>query len=449
MHLSRCQRCAQIVSNASFGLRFESVMAGTGEEEPNYQESYPEVFGYEIQGEIARGGQGVVYRAEQKTTGKVVAIKVLYPEVAGTSRKARERMAREIQIASSLNHPGIVGILDSVKLLDGRDALVMELIEGDCLSDWHRFHPELSEQQLLSLLAQIADAIHYAHQRGVIHRDLKPTNVLIDSSGVPRILDFGVARRREPGISESPITRTREFSGTLAYAAPEQVSQESQSPDIRTDVYALGAIGFELLMGRPLLTTSGSLLDIVDRITNEDPPSYSEAGVSRDAWVVLSKAVSKRKERRYQSAAELASDLRSAARGEAVIARADSSWYTLRKSARRHKVTLTVTTLVITGLSGILLSLVIGNSRLSSALRESRLLQIRTQVSLGNREQAERVLWQDIGSDISEGIHAQSALWTGTPREKELLWPSSRCNLSRRTWTLFAMLSYLSTGSGV
>lgn len=422
MHLSRCRRCAQYVSNARFGQRFESVMSGASEEKIAIRESFPEIFGYEIHSEIARGGQGIVYRATQGTTGKVVAIKVLHPEVAGTSRQARERMAREIQIASSLSHPGIVGILDSVKMLDGRDALVMELIEGEGLGDWCRLHSEHTEQQLLDLLAQIAEAVHYAHQRGVIHRDLKPSNVLIDSSGVPRILDFGVARRSDPGLIDSDITRTREFTGTLAYAAPEQVSQEAQTPDIRTDVYALGAIGFELLTGKPLLTTDGSLLDIVDRITSEDPPSRTEAGISRDAWVVLTKAVSKRKERRYQSAAELARDLHSAALGDAVVARADSSWYTLRKSARKHKATLTITALILAGLAGVLLSLVVGNTRLSSALRESRLLQIRAQISLGNREQSERLLWQDIDSDLGSNLDATDALWLGSPREMELLW---------------------------
>jgi WD40 repeat protein/predicted Ser/Thr protein kinase len=389
---------------------------------PANTHTHPEVFGYDIQRELARGGQGVIYLANQRTTGQTVAIKVLSPQVSGISRQARERMAREIQIAGSLNHPGIVRIFDSLKLPDGRDALIMEHIEGDPLSVWMTNNPGASEHTRLHLLAKIADATHHAHQHGVIHRDLKPSNILIDHTGAPHLLDFGIAKRTGLTDTDPRITRTGEFSGTLAYAAPEQVSQKAGPPDIRTDIYALGIIGFELLTGHPPFDTQGSLQALVDQILTQDPPTRADTGISSDAWTVLAKAASKDKSRRYQSAAEMARDLLAAARGDAVLARADSHWYILRKTAKRHRAGLAIATLALLALAAVLVSLAIGNTRLASALRESRLLQIRAQLAVGSREQAERVLWEEINRDLPHDIDAPRALWTGSPREKELLW---------------------------
>ncbi len=421
-HISRCDDCAKRLADARFAHRFARVMTTDDDTNPANTHAHPEVFGYDIQRELDRGGQGVIYLATQNTTGQTVAIKVLSPELSAASRQARERMAREIQIAGSLNHPGIVRIFDSIKLPDARDALIMEHIEGDPLGTWMTNNPGADERTRLQLLAKIADATHHAHQHGVIHRDLKPSNILIDHTGAPHLLDFGVAKRTGLTHTDPRITRTGEFSGTLAYAAPEQVSQKAGPPDIRTDIYALGIIGFELLTGHPPFDTQGSLQALVDQILTHDPPARADTGISQDAWTVLAKATSKDKSRRYQSAAEMARDLLAAARGDAVLARADSHWYTLRKAAKRHRAGLAIATLALAALASVLVSLAIGNARLSSALRESRLLQIRAQLAVGSREQAERVLWDEINRDLRADIDAPRALWTGSPREKELLW---------------------------
>ena len=382
----------------------------------------PRAFGYDIHGEVARGGQGVIYRATQGATGRAVAIKALDPAISETSRRARERLSREIRIAGSLSHPGIVRVFDSIKLSDGRDALVMELIDGEPLGVWAGRRPAPDERVRLELLARVADAVHHAHQHGAIHRDLKPSNILVDPHGAPRVLDFGVARRTGVGELDPAVTRTGEFSGTLAYAAPEQVSGASDAPDVRTDIYALGVIGFELLTGDPPHESGGSLHDVVERILTRDPPSSAATGISRDAWTVLAKATSKDKARRYQSAADLARDLRHAASGEAVLARGDSRWYTIRKSARRHRFGLSIAALAFLGLSGVLLSLAVGNERLTQALRESRLLQIRAQLAVGNRERAEGVFWAEAERDLRHDLDAPAAIWSGARREKELLW---------------------------
>ena len=418
-HIARCESCASAISLARFAGRFSSVMRDELERDA-HTSAMPNIFGYACTGEIARGGQGVVYRAVQETTGRTVAIKLLHP--GGRSPRARERMAREIEMASLLDHPGIVRIVDSIKMNDGRDALVMEMVDGEPLHEWLGGRPEVGQRQRLEMLAGIADATHHAHQLGVIHRDLKPSNIIVDARGHARLLDFGVARKAAPGGDDSRITATGEFAGTIAYAAPEQVSGGADHVDVRTDIYALGVIGFEVLTGAPPYPVDGPIQGVIDRILHQDAPASSRTGIGIDAWTVLAKALAKDKSRRYQSAAEMADDLRRAARGEAISARGDSRWYVFRKTARRHRVPLSLVGLLLLGIATTSISLAVGNARLSDAFDESRLLQIRALLAAGNRERAEAVLWEEIDADLSRGADPGDALWNGTTREKQLLW---------------------------
>lgn len=422
IHIARCEQCAENIRLAHFGKQFERVMSDDHAHDGLPAEVHPEIFGYRIIEVVARGGQGVVYHAVQETTGQEVAIKVLDPILTGLSRQARERMSREIEIVGSLNHPGIVRIFDSIILTDGREALVMEYIKGYQLNEWISRFPDCSESSLLELLASIADAIHHAHQRGIIHRDLKPSNILIDENGKARILDFGVARWTDLLHGDTPITRTGQFAGTLAYAAPEQVTIESATPDIRTDIYAIGVIGIESLTGRLLYPSDGSLQSMIQQILTSQPPSQTQTRVKPDAWTVLCKAMAKEKNRRYQSAAGLAADLRRAANGEAIQARCDSRRYLIGKAVQRHRVVLSLVTLLCTAIVGVLVSLTIGNTRLSEALRDSRMLQIRAQLAAGNREQAEEVLWSEFERGISSGFDPEHSLWNGAAHDMELFW---------------------------
>ncbi len=423
-HLSRCQACADAVGLARFTSRFTRVMSVDHRTtaSPTVHHALPDIFGYRCLNEIARGGQGIVYRAMQETTGREVAIKVLHANSYGRSRQARERMAREIEIASLLDHPGLVQIFDSVKMTDGRDALVMELVQGDSLLEWVRLRPWLTERERLVLLASIADAAHHAHQLGVIHRDLKPSNVLVDPEGRPRLLDFGIASRLRNTPADRRLTMTGEFAGTIAYAAPEQVSSDKEPVDIRTDVYALGVIGYELLTGHLPYSIDGALQSVIERILTCDIPPCSGSGLTRDAWTVLAKATAKDKYRRYQSAADFANDLRTAASGGAIAARADSRWYVIRKSAARHRVPLSLAAVICMGAAATLVALAFGNARLNEALNASRLLQIHAHLAAGSREQAERVLWHEIEHDLNPARDPIEMLWAGSHREKQLMW---------------------------
>jgi tetratricopeptide (TPR) repeat protein len=194
-------------------------------------------------------------------------------------------------------------------------------------------------QQRLELFATICDAVHFAHQRAVLHRDLKPGNILIDAAGQPHVLDFGVARSL--AAPAEAMTQAGQFLGTLAYAAPEQVSGEPDGADVRSDVYALGVILYELLAGHPPYDTAGPIRDAIRAVTELLPQAPGRrvpgCGSSADTDAVVLKALAKEKERRYQSAAALAADLRRALSGDPVEARRGSRWYVFRKTVSRHR----------------------------------------------------------------------------------------------------------------
>ncbi len=418
-HVTRCSRCAEFLRSAKFGQRFGDVLC---ERKPDRVSLLPQVFGYDVLSELAGGGQGTVYRATQITSGQVVAIKVLRSLPGGQSRQARERFVREIQIVGSLSHPGIARLFDSLTLDDGREALVMELIDGVPLDAWMTPARRADTRLVLELLADIADAVHHAHQRGIIHRDLKPSNILIDATGKPHLLDFGIAKRVDPSHTAVPITRTGEFTGTLAYAAPEQVSAVADAPDIRTDLYALGVIGYEAVVGAMPYDVQGSLETTINSILTQNPPPRTVAGVAADPWTVLTKAMAKEPHRRYQSAAELARDFRHAARGQAIDARGDSRWYLLRKGVRRHRGSIALGSALLLGLAGVLVSLAVGNTRLSGALRESRLRQVRAQIAAEGRERAEQVLWSEFDRLVPRGLDANRTLWSAPLAQRELIW---------------------------
>ena len=422
-HLARCRSCAEQLDSARFAQRFGQVMNDAPPESGALTESFPEVFGYRIVGELARGGQGVVYRAVQGLSGQEVAIKVLHARgPSDASRLARLRLLREIRVVASLQHPGIVRLLDALKLVDGRDALVMELVEGVPLDQWIRSTESRDTRTLLELLAEMADALHHAHQRGVIHRDLKPSNILVDASGRPHLLDFGVAGLTDEHPATERVTRTGEFTGTLAYAAPEQVASEHEPPDIRTDIYALGVIGYQALTGRMPYGVDGPIESVVRNITQAATPGRTQSGLAHDPWTVLSKAMSKPASRRYQSAAELASDLRRAARGQAIDARKDSRLYVVRMAVRRNCLAVAVSAALLIGLVGVLVVQSIGNTRLNESLRVSRIQQARAYVMSGERARAEQILLPELDRLFPAGDIPKDALWKGSRREREVLW---------------------------
>jgi predicted Ser/Thr protein kinase len=291
--------------------------------------------GYEILSEIHRGGQGIVYKAVQKSTRRTVAIKVL-PEWASASSRRRHRFEREINLVAGLRHPNIVTVYES-GLTHDRYYFAMEYIHGRPL-DAYLADRKQSTDDVLRLMAKVCRAIAYAHNQGVIHRDIKPGNILVDSEGEPHIVDFGLAKAAGTGLlaGDTPVTVTSEFMGTLAFASPEQVSGDPSLVDVRTDIYSLGVVLHKSLTDQHPFDLSGDIAHLLARIAHADPvrPSTVRGELKGDLDTIILKALAKERDRRYQSAADLANDLERVLRGEPIEARSDSIAYVLRKRCR-------------------------------------------------------------------------------------------------------------------
>lgn len=304
------------------GSLFSSV-AGVGVGGP-----LPKIDGYDLVSCLGRGGMGAVFEGYQQSTGRRVAIKFMLDEV-GDSGAARQRFEREAEVVARLQHPGIVSIIDS-GVRKGRYFYVMEYVPGKMLDD--ALPPgECDPARALRLIAEVCDAVDYAHQRGVLHRDLKPSNVIVDAAGTPHLLDFGLAKTFDPSESDGSshgalgltISGPDQLLGTVAYMSPEQALGRHDETSVRTDVYALGAIAYELITGRLPCRATGSLRDVLARIAEEDPPPLStlRKRLSRDLDAVLLKSLEKSPDRRYATAGEFAADIRRLLAGEPVVAR--------------------------------------------------------------------------------------------------------------------------------
>jgi predicted Ser/Thr protein kinase len=299
--------------------------------------------GYEVVREIHRGGQGVVYLAVQASTKRKVAIKVMHAgPFLGSSGKAR--FEREVEVLGQLHHPNIVDIHDSGQTADGSFYYVMDYISGRSLDEAlesQKERPPIAET--LALFAKICDGINAAHLRGIIHRDLKPSNIRIDPSGEPVIVDFGLAKVGLASVtSESTprlMTMTGEFIGSLPWASPEQAVGSAGGLDVRTDVYSLGVILYQMLTGKFPYQVIGNMRDVLDNIIRAEParPSTIRRQINDEVETLVLKCLSKDKERRYQSAGDVARDIRRYLAGEPIEAKRDSGWYVLTKTLNRYR----------------------------------------------------------------------------------------------------------------
>ncbi|MCA9290356.1 MAG: serine/threonine protein kinase [Phycisphaerales bacterium] len=420
-HLRTCTTCRQEVERIRRDNEFLSglVPVAQAATESSRRRGAPGaalVPGYDIEAQIAAGGQGVVYLAVQNTTHRRVAIKVLSHVYAASSTRVR-RFEREIEVVAALRHPNIVTVFDSGLTVDGRLFYAMEYIDGTPLNTTSA--PAGSERSsTLVRFITIARAVTHAHRSGVIHRDLKPANILIDESGEPRIVDFGLAKVTDPDAAGgATLTVTGEFMGTLAYSSPEQVSGNPDLIDIRTDVYALGVILYEMLTGRLPYEVTGSMADIVRTITEEEPvpPSMLVPGIDADLEIIVLKALSKDPERRYQSAEAMADDLDRYRAGAPINARRDSTWYVFRKTLRRHRLPVALATLAMVVVVGFTVLMTVQarslrreRDRVAATLRESDFQRGRALTAAGNIAPAEDLLWREFlttpADDVDERL---------------------------------------------
>jgi WD40 repeat protein/predicted Ser/Thr protein kinase len=293
---------------------------------------------YRVVRVLGEGGMGTVYEAEQDNPRRTVALKVIRAGLA--SDFLLQRFAREAQILGRLHHPGIAQVYEAGVSESGQPYFAMELIAGAPLDRYVR-EQALDTRGRLELFARVCDAVQHAHEKGVIHRDLKPGNLLVEASGQPRVLDFGVARAADGGLTAGGgRTETGQLIGTLSYMSPEQASADPAAIDARADVYALGVILYELLAHRLPYSLDGLALPEAVRVIQEHEPSRLgslDGRLRGDLETIAAKALEKDRGRRYTSAGELAADVRRHLHHEPIRARPASALYHLRKFARRHK----------------------------------------------------------------------------------------------------------------
>jgi TolB-like protein/predicted Ser/Thr protein kinase len=271
---------------------------------------------YELLEEVGRGGQGVVFRARQKSLNRVVALKVI--GLGQWATKAHlKRFRLEAEAAASLDHPCIVPIYE-VGERDGQCYFSMKFVEGGQLDEVVKDAP-MSIRQAVELIAKVARTVDYAHEHGILHRDIKPGNILLDAKGEPHLTDFGLARLVE---SESTVTRTLEVLGTPSYMAPEQAAGGTTKLTSVTDVYGLGAVLYQLLTGHPPFA-GGTTYETIKLLleTEPRPPRLWNPKVDRDLSTICLKCLEKDPQRRYSSALALAEDLERWLKHEPIKAR--------------------------------------------------------------------------------------------------------------------------------
>ncbi|GJQ28202.1 MAG: hypothetical protein HBSAPP03_00860 [Phycisphaerae bacterium] len=389
----------------------------------------PDLFpGYIIIREIHRGGQGVVYQAIHKSTKRKAAIKVMKDgPFAGHKEKAR--FDREVEVLAQLNHPNIVTVHDSGVLppdKGGMHFFVMDYISGKTL-DRYLEDAKPDTKEILALFAKICEAVNSAHLNGVIHRDLKPTNIRVDANGEPHILDFGLAKVAGSSVlgGDSPelMTVTGQFIGSPAWASPEQAVGDISKIDVRTDVYSLGVMLYKALTNHFPYAVVGMLREVLENIEKAIPARPSTVGgkINDEVETIILKALSKERERRYQNAGELGRDIRNYLTGAPIEAKRDSVLYLVRKAVAQRRVLAAAIVAVAASLTvGFVVSFTywrqaetaLEGERTAKSVAETRRGEAETARAGAEREarKAQRV------SEFVNGLfsHAEASLLKGT-----------------------------------
>ncbi len=333
-HIADCPTCQARAAGFRQGIEAVAAKAVAA------RSPLPQVIGsYQIHRCLGEGGMGTVYEGEQLMPRRRVAVKIVRAGHDVNDFRSR-LLQREAETLARLRHPAIAAIYEAGQTKDGQHFFAMELVQGLPLNEYiGQVQP--GQRQRLELFCSLCEAINYAHQRGVIHRDLKPSNIVVDAEGRPKVLDFGLARISDPDsthtISGAEIGR---LMGTLPYMSPEAARGSLDDIDVRSDVYSLGVILFELLTGEhPYDVTQMALPEAV-RVICQEPPRRPRSGhraIGRDLETIALTALQKDRVRRYQSVALFSEDIRRYLHDEPILARRASTAYRLQKLITRHQ----------------------------------------------------------------------------------------------------------------
>jgi WD40 repeat protein/predicted Ser/Thr protein kinase len=409
MNSNKCPRCGALKLAALEGNCPKCLIhlgapdrAAAGADTPASGAPLPHLGDYELLDEIARGGMGVVYRARQLSLNRIVAVKLL---LAGefADETFIQRFRREAEAAASLNHPNIVSIHE-VGEEEGRAYFSMEMIEGRTLGEVARESP-LPARRAAQLVKTIAEAVHFAHERGLLHRDLKPSNVMVDAQGVPHITDFGLAKRLAAPNEE--LTLTGQVLGSPNYMPPEQADPKIGQATVASDVYSLGAIFYHLLTGRApfMAETLPQTLRLVAE-TEPVSPRLLNPDVPRDLETICCKCLEKEPQRRYASASELGEELGRYLSDEPICARPiglPGRWirWCRRKPALAFSTTAAVLLLFVIAIGSPMALIRIDNERqvAEAASKKQSALRVRA-------ESAERQTQQQLFAALLEQARA-------------------------------------------